>query len=462
MGRTVFLHTFGCQMNESDSSRMLESLVREGWSAAEGPEGADLILVNSCAIREKADQKLFSALGRYKQEKRSRGALIGVAGCVAQQQKEKLLRRAPYVDFVIGPDNLAALPELVRVADSGGAPSVATGWMDSESYVFPRADPEQSRGRVTAFVTAMKGCDNVCSFCVVPRTRGRELSRPYPEVVGEVAALAEVGLREATLIGQNVNSFAGGCDFPTLLRRVAEVPGLRRLRFTTSHPHDFGDGLIRCYAELPLLCPHLHLPFQSGSDEVLRRMRRDYDAAGYEAKIAALRETAPAVGLTSDVIVGFPGETEDDFEATLRLVERVRFDNLYSFIYSSRPHTAARLREVEWGLVPEAAKLARLERLQALQRRISAEIFGAAVGTEVRVLVEGPSRSDPSRRSGHSPENRMVNFEGEAPPGAIVDVAIDFASPASLGGRLARIVELPPPLPPAKASRPPAPLRILA
>lgn len=461
MGRKVFLHTFGCQMNEGDSARMLESLVRDGWTAAEAPGGADLILVNSCAIREKADQKLFSALGRYADEKRRGGVLIGVAGCIAQQEKERLLRRAPYVDFVLGPDNLAALPDLIRAAEAGNPPSVATDFMDSEHYVFPRADPEQARGRATAFVTAMKGCDNVCSFCVVPRTRGRELSRPYAEIVGEILSLIQVGLREVTLIGQNVNSFSGGCDFPSLLRRVAEVPGLRRLRFTTSHPHDFGPGLIRCFAELSVLCPHLHLPFQSGSDEVLRRMRRDYRAADYEAKIQALRAAAPGVALTSDVIVGFPGETEDDFAATLRLVERIRFDNLFSFAYSGRPHTAARLREVEWGTVPEPVKLLRLLRLQALQRRISLELFGAVVGTRIQVLVEGPSRTDPSRLTGHSPENRRVNFEGDAPPGALVEVAIDSANAAALCGRQAGVVEAPPPLP-ALSPRPPARLRIVA
>ena len=397
MAKKVYIHTFGCQMNESDSLRMLESLVTDGWAATGDSAQADLILLNTCAIREKAEQKLFSALGRYREAKTSRGTLLGVAGCVAQQEKGKLLERAPYVDFVLGPDNLAALPELVRSARQGSIPRVETDWMDSEAYVFPRADPEQSRGRVTAFVTAMKGCDNVCSFCVVPHTRGRELSRPYAEVVREVADLVDVGVREVTLIGQNVNSFSGGCDFPSLLRRVSEVPGLLRLRFTTSHPHDFGDDLIRCYAELPNLCPHLHLPVQSGSDTVLKRMRRDYTAAGYAAKIAALRAAAPRVALTSDIIVGFPGETEDDFEATLRLVERVGYDNLYSFLYSSRPHTTARLKEVEWGEVPHAIQLQRLDRLQEMQRRVSSAIMASAIGTDVEVLVEGPSRTDGER-----------------------------------------------------------------
>ncbi|MHB8418917.1 MAG: tRNA (N6-isopentenyl adenosine(37)-C2)-methylthiotransferase MiaB [Myxococcales bacterium] len=440
--QTVFIHTFGCQMNESDSLRMLEALSREGWGTAAGPESADLILLNTCAIREKAEQKLYSALGRYRAVKERRGALLAVAGCVAQQEKARLIRRAPYVDFVLGPDNLAALPELARAARAGSRRQVATDWMDEERYVFPRADPEGAQG-ATAFVTAMKGCDNVCSFCVVPHTRGRELSRPYPEIVTEVARLAEVGVREVTLIGQNVNSFSGGCDFPSLLRRIGEVPGLRRLRFTTSHPHDFGEALVRCFAELPVLCPHLHLPVQSGSDRVLARMRRDYSAAEYEAKVASLRAAAPRVALTSDVIVGFPGETEEDFEATLQLVARVRYDNLFSFAYSSRPHTAARLREVEWGVLPQGVKIERLERLQSLQRAITLETMQRTVGAEVEVLVEGRSRTDPERLCGHTPENRMVNLDGEAPVGSLAAVAVETASAAALSGRILRVIEGP-------------------
>ncbi len=450
----VYIHTFGCQMNESDSLRMLESLARAGWTAAAAPEEADLILLNTCAIRDKAEQKLYSALGRYRAVKKARGALLGVAGCVAQQEKEKLVRRAPYVDFVLGPDNLAALPELVRSAREGTR-QVATDWMDSEAYVFPRADPSQSRGRVTAFVTAMKGCDNVCAFCVVPHTRGRELSRPYADVVAEVADLVEVGVRAVTLIGQNVNSFSGGCDFASLLRRVAAVPGLARLRFTTSHPHDFGEALIRCYAELPVLCPHLHLPVQSGSDAVLARMRRDYTTEAYEAKVAALRRALPGVALTSDIIVGFPGETEEDFARTLDLVERVRYDNLFSFVYSSRPHTAARLREAEWGVVPYSVQIERLGRLQALQRAITLEAMAAKVGTEVEVLVEGPSRTDPGKLSGHAPGNQMVNLDGDAPAGSIARVAIEGATVAALRGRqLAQVAAAPATARPRRARLP--------
>ena len=439
MAKSVYIHTFGCQMNESDSARMREALAREAWVTAEGPEAADLILLNTCAIREKAEQKLFSALGRYREEKDARGALIGVAGCVAQQEKGRILDRAPYVDFVLGPDNLAALPGIVRQLEADRRPVVQTDWMDSSAYLFPRADPEAARGRVTAFVTAMKGCDNVCSFCVVPHTRGRELSRPYTEIVAEVAALTEVGVREVTLIGQNVNSFSGGCGFPELLRRVAAVPGLSRLRFTTSHPHDFSPALAECYAPAPLgepkLMPHLHLPVQCGSDTVLARMRRDYSVAAYEAKIAAFRALAPAAALTSDIIVGFPGETDADFEGTLALVERTQFDNLFSFVYSSRPKTTARFKEQEWGLVPEPMKIARLERLQALQRGIATRKMAERIGCEVEVLVEGASRHDPRRRTGHTPQNQVVNFEGSAPTGAVARVSVEASTASSLSGR---------------------------
>src|SRR5713101_3681569 len=267
-------------MNEHDSARMGESLLRAGWVPAEAADSADLVLLNTCAIREKAEDKLYSALGRYRMVKAQRGARIGVAGCVAQQEKEGLLERAPYVDFVLGPDQIARIAEL---AEQGG---VETGWVPSEEYVFPQADPEGARGKATAFVTATKGCDNVCSFCVVPHTRGREVSRPYGEIVREVAALAAVGVREVTLIGQNVNSYSGGCSFAQLIRRVAAVPDLRRIRFTTS----------------------------------------------------------PQVALTSDIICGFPGETEEEHGRTLALLRRVPYDNLFSFVFSERPHTAAALR----------------------------------------------------------------------------------------------------------------------
>src|SRR6266542_1565942 len=294
--RKVFVHTFGCQMNDSDSARMVELLGRHGFAATPHPEDADLILLNTCAVREKAEQKLLSALGRYREHKARRGTLIAVGGCVAQQEKERLLARVPYLDFVFGPDNISKLPEMVERARRERF--AETGWMASEEYVFPRADPEAARGRPSAFVTAMKGCDNVCSFCIVPHTRGREISRPYPEVVAECAALAEVGVREVTLIGQNVNSYAGGCTFAELLRRVGAVPGLARVRFTTSHPHDLSEALVDAFCDEPKVMPHFHLPVQSGSDPVLVRMRRDYTVAEYMGRFDKLRAARPGIAVT--------------------------------------------------------------------------------------------------------------------------------------------------------------------
>ncbi|HVP66774.1 MAG TPA: tRNA (N6-isopentenyl adenosine(37)-C2)-methylthiotransferase MiaB [Anaeromyxobacteraceae bacterium] len=435
-GPKVYVHTFGCQMNESDSDRMLEILAGRSWSRASSPEDAELILLNTCSVREKAEQKLLSALGRYREHKARRGALIAVGGCVAQQEKEGLLRRVPYVDFVFGPDNIGRLPEMVDRARRRER-FVETGWMDSEEYVFPRADPEAARGRATAFVTAMKGCDNVCSFCVVPRTRGREVSRPYADIVAETAALVGVGVREVTLIGQNVNSYRGGCTFAALLRRVAAVPGMERIRFTTSHPHDLSDELVQVFADEPRVVPHFHLPVQSGSDPVLRRMRRDYTVEEYLERHRRLREARPGIAITTDFIVGFPGESDEDFEASLRLLGRVRFENSFSFLFSPRPHTGAALHvgsSREWAEVPREVAVARLERLQALQRDIAAEALRGQLGREVEVLVEGPS--DEGGWLGRTPENRVVHLQpgGRAlATGSLVRARVVRAGHSSLG-----------------------------
>jgi tRNA-2-methylthio-N6-dimethylallyladenosine synthase len=439
--RGVFVHTFGCQMNESDSDRMVELLGRHAFARVASPEDADLILLNTCAVREKAEQKLLSALGRYREVKARRGALIAVSGCVAQQEKDRLLKRVPYVDFVFGPDNIGKLPGMLARAE-GRERFAETGWMDSEEYVFPRADPEAARGRTTAFVTAMKGCDNVCAFCIVPHTRGREVSRAYPDVVAECAALAEVGVREVTLIGQNVNSYAGGCSFAELLRRVAAVPGIARIRFTTSHPHDLSDALVEVFRDEPRVMPHFHLPVQSGSDAVLARMRRDYGVAQYLERFEALSAARPGIAITTDFIVGFPGETDEDFDASLALLERARFEQSFSFLFSPRPHTVAALRmngAPEWTEVPRDVAVERLERLQAAQRRIAAEILAAQLGAEVEVLVEGPS-DERGERLGRTPENRLVHFAGEeheAPAGAVVRVRVTRAGGSSLSGALA-------------------------
>ncbi|WP_248343864.1 tRNA (N6-isopentenyl adenosine(37)-C2)-methylthiotransferase MiaB [Anaeromyxobacter paludicola] len=437
--RKVFVHTFGCQMNEADSARMVELLGRHAFTATPHPEDADLILLNTCAVREKAEQKLLSALGRYREHKARRGALLAVSGCVAQEQKGKLLSRVPYLDFVFGPDNISRLPELVERAVQKER-FAETGWMDSEEYVFPAADPEAARGRIGAFVTVMKGCDNVCAFCIVPHTRGREVSRPFAEVLDECAALTAVGVREVTLIGQNVNSYVGGCSFAELLRKVAALPGIARIRFTTSHPHDLSDALIETFRDEPKVMPHFHLPVQAGSDEVLRRMRRDYTVEEYLERHGRLEAARPGIAITTDFIVGFPGEGDEDFEGSLRLLERARFDNSFSFVFSPRPRTVAALRlgsAPEWTEVDRDLALARLERLQALQRRIALEKNQALVGRELEVLVEGPSEGDPARRCGRAPDNRVVHFtatEAEAPAAALVPVRVTAAFPGSLSG----------------------------
>jgi tRNA-2-methylthio-N6-dimethylallyladenosine synthase len=428
-------------MNESDSERMLELLGRHAFTRVASAEDADLILLNTCSVRDKAEQKLLSALGRYREVKARRGALIAVSGCVAQQEKDRLLKRVPYVDFVFGPDNIARLPEMLARAAARERFS-ETGWMGSEEYVFPRADPEAARGRTTAFVTAMKGCDNVCAFCIVPHTRGREVSRPFPDVVGECAALAEVGVREVTLIGQNVNSYAGGCAFAELLRRVAAIGGILRVRFTTSHPHDLSPELVDVFRDEPKVMPHFHLPVQSGSDAVLARMRRDYGVAEYLDRLDRLREARPGIAITTDFIVGFPGETDRDFEASLALLERARFEQSFSFLFSPRRHTVAALRmgsAPEWAAVPREVAVERLERLQARQRRIAADVFAAQLGRTVEVLVEGPS-DEPGERRGRTPENRVVHLaadEGAAPAGALVQARIHRAGQSSLSGVIA-------------------------
>ncbi|NMO16391.1 tRNA (N6-isopentenyl adenosine(37)-C2)-methylthiotransferase MiaB [Pyxidicoccus fallax] len=454
--KRYFIHTFGCQMNVNDSLRMSEVLAKMSYEPTPVPDNADLIILNTCAIREKAEDKMLSALGRYKPVKASRGALIGVGGCVAQQEKDKLLKKVPYLDFVFGPDNIAKLPDIIGRVSEDRARVVEAAFVHSEEYVFPRADPETSRGKVTEFVTVMKGCDNVCSFCVVPHTRGREVSRAFPDVLVEVADLAKVGVREVTLIGQNVNSYAGGISFAQLLLRTAEVPGIERVRFTTSHPHDLSDELIEAFRTQPKIAPHFHLPVQCGSDRILKMMRRDYTVVQYLERLEKLRAARPGIAVTTDIIVGFPGETEEEFEMTMKLTEQVRYDNQFSFVFSPRPKTGAALRENEWGPVPHEVKIARLERLQKLQRKISGEITAALVGSEVEVLVEGHSRYDATKRFGRTPENRTVNFDGDAPAGAIVKVKVERATPNQLAGNQVSVLSLPTvePLPVAPAASP--------
>ncbi|MBL8920683.1 MAG: tRNA (N6-isopentenyl adenosine(37)-C2)-methylthiotransferase MiaB [Myxococcaceae bacterium] len=441
--KRVFIHTFGCQMNVNDTMRMSEALASMQYAPTPAPESADLIILNTCSIREKAEDKMLSALGRYRQVKLQRGALIGVGGCVAQQEKNRILERVPYVDFVFGPDAIQKLPEIIQRVEADRVRVVETAWVDSEDYVFPRADPNTSRGKATEFITVMKGCDNVCAFCVVPHTRGREVSRPFGDILQEAASLTTVGVREVTLVGQNVNSYRGGVSFAQLLLRTAQVPGIERVRFTTSHPHDLSDELIEAFRVEPKIMGHFHLPVQSGSDEVLERMRRDYTVAEYLERLGKLREARPGIAVTTDIIVGFPGETDEDFEKTYQLTEQVRYAGQFSFIYSPRPKTAAAMREGEWGAVPHEVKIARLERLNALQKKLSVEFNAAQVGQTVEVLVEGASRTDPTRRFGRTSHNTTVNFDGDAPIGALARVAIGAASAASLSGRQVGIDSLP-------------------
>ncbi len=441
--KRVFIHTFGCQMNVNDTLRMSEALASMQYSPTPTAENADLIILNTCSIREKAEDKMLSALGRYRQVKLQRGALIGVGGCVAQQEKNRILERVPYVDFVFGPDAIQKLPEIIGRVEADRVRVVETAWVDSESYVFPRADPNTSRGKATEFITVMKGCDNVCSFCVVPHTRGREVSRPFTEVLNEAASLTTVGVREVTLVGQNVNSYAGGISFAQLLLRTAQVPGIERVRFTTSHPQDLSDELIEAFRIEPKIMSHFHLPVQSGSNEVLERMRRHYTIAQYLGQLEKLRAARPDIAVTTDIIVGFPGETDDDFEKTYQLAEQVRYAGQFSFIYSPRPKTGASMREAEWGAVAHDVKITRLERLNAMQKKLSVEFNAKYVGQTVEVLVEGSSKTDATRRFGRTSQNTTVNFDGDAPIGALVKVQIQSASAASMSGKQLSVDSLP-------------------
>ncbi|MDR0965731.1 MAG: tRNA (N6-isopentenyl adenosine(37)-C2)-methylthiotransferase MiaB [Myxococcales bacterium] len=436
-GLSFCIQTFGCQMNEYDSERMAELLTRSGMRPVAEIEQADLVLLNTCAVREKPSHKVVSLLGRLRPRQGTRRGAhrqrLAVAGCVAQHQKEELLRQVPWLDLVIGPDAIPRLPELVERAFDGER-ICDTSFTDRHAYAFPNAQSETVRGRASALVTVMKGCNNGCAYCVVPRTRGREQSRPKAEVLAEVRGMAEAGVREVVLIGQNVNSYDGGCSFAALLSAVSEVTGIERIRFTTSNPHDLGDDLVEAFARLPKLMPSFHLPVQSGSDRVLAQMRRGYTVADYLARIDKLRAARPGIALTTDIIAGFPGETEAEFEETIALCERVRYENVYSFVFSPRAGTSAARHEAEWGIVPHEEKVRRLEKLQAIARDISLSFAQAKVGQAVEVLVEGVSKTRADRLFGRTPESRTVNFEGNARAGELVMVEIASASSNALFG----------------------------
>ena len=420
-------------MNAVDSARMLSLLSSADYNAAATLEDADLVLLNTCSIREKADQKIYSDLGTLRRWKRRRpGRLVAVGGCLAQQDGETLRKRAPHVDIVFGTHNIANLPEMVRRAERR-LPTLALGM--EEGIAHWNIVPLLPAGAVSAMVAIMQGCDNFCAYCVVPLVRGREVSRPAAEILAEVRALAGLGVLEVVLLGQNVNSYGkkeGEIPFPELLRRISALGRIARIRFITSHPRDLDDRTIRLFGEMETLCPHVHLPLQSGSDRVLEAMGRGYTRGEYLAKVEALRRVRPEMAFSSDVIVGFPGETEDDFRETLAVMEEVRFDSSFSFRFSSRPGTRA--AEMEGKVDPREA-VERLRRLQELQAAHTRERLAAWVGREAAVLVEGTSARDPGMRCGRTACNKTVNFTPGSSERAIRSVLVTGAGTHSLVGK---------------------------
>jgi len=420
-------------MNAVDSARMLSLMSSADYLAAATLEEADLVLLNTCSIREKADQKIYSDLGTLRRWKLRRpGRLVGVGGCLAQQDGEELRKRAPHVDIVFGTHNIANLPEMVRRAERR-LPTLAIG-MDEEMGHWDVA-PHLPAGAVSAMVAIMQGCDNFCAYCVVPLVRGREVSRPAGDILSEVRDLAGRGVVEVVLLGQNVNSYGkkeGEIPFPELLRRISAIERIRRIRFITSHPRDLDDRTIRLFEEMETLCPHVHLPLQSGSDRVLEAMGRGYTRGEYLAKIDALRQVRPGIAFSSDFIVGFPGETEDDFRVTLSVMREVRFDSSFSFRFSSRPGTRA--AEMKEKVDPQVAA-GRLRRLQELQAMHTRERLTTLVGREVTVLVEGTSARDPGMRCGRTACNKMVNFTPGSFDGPIRTVLVTGAGTHSLVGK---------------------------
>ena len=440
----LHIKTFGCQMNEYDSDKMADVL-REarGMEPTDDPRAADLILFNTCSVREKAQEKVFHDLGRIKHLKQSRpGLLIGVGGCVASQEGAGIVARAPYVDLVFGPQTLHRLPQMIAERERSGQPQVDISFPEIEK--FDHLPPARVEG-VTAFVSIMEGCSKYCSFCVVPYTRGEEVSRPLDDVLTEVADLAQHGVREINLLGQNVNAFrgrvgstdaAGVADFATLLQHIAEIPGIDRIRYTTSHPKEFTQRLVDAYAGVPQLVDHVHLPVQAGSDRVLAAMKRGYTVLEYKSIVRRLRAVRPHISISSDFIVGFPGETEADFEKTLALIDELGFDTSFSFVYSRRPGTPAADLPDD---TQQDVKLARLQRLQAAINRHAASISDAMLGTRQQVLVEGPSKRDASELTGRTANNRIVNFAGSPDlVGRMIELQITQVFAHSLRGRLER------------------------
>ncbi len=440
MTKKLYIKTFGCQMNEYDSDRMADVLAAsEEIEKIDSPEDADIILFNTCSVREKAQEKVFHDLGRVRHLKQAKPHLvIGVGGCVASQEGDAIIRRAPYVDIVFGPQTLHRLPQLIRERRASGRPQVDTSFPEIEKFDYlPPARVEGS----SAFVSIMEGCSKFCSFCIVPYTRGEEVSRPLDDVLAEIAGQAAQGVREVTLLGQNVNAYRGlmaddeTADLAYLLDCVHDMPGIERIRYTTSHPREMTPRLIEAYGRLPKLVSHLHLPVQSGSDRVLAAMKRGYTVLEYKSIVRRLRAVRPDLSLSTDFIVGFPGETEADFEATMKLIEDVGFDASFSFLYSPRPGTPAA------ELADDTPQELRAQRLMRLQKRIESQaqaISAAMVGTVQRILVEGVSKKDAAELTGRTDNNRIVNFTAPLRlAGGFVDVSITAALPHSLRGEIA-------------------------
>ncbi len=435
----LYIKTMGCQMNEYDSAKMADVLRdSHGYELTDSPEDADLLLVNTCSIREKAQEKVFSELGRWRLLKEKNPSVrIGVGGCVASQEGDGITQRAPFVDVVFGPQTLHRLPEMIDDAASTRASVIDVSFPEIEKF---DSLPEPRAEGPTAFVSVMEGCSKYCSFCVVPYTRGEEISRPFDDVIAEVASLAEQGVREVNLLGQNVNAYRGPmhdgqiADLATLIYYVAAIEGIDRIRFTTSHPVEFTDSLVQAYAEVPKLASYLHLPVQHGSDRVLAAMKRGHTILEYKQKIRRLREARPGLSLSSDFIIGFPGETDRDFEALMSLVAEVGFDQSFSFIYSARPGTPAASLDDD---TPMDVKKQRLQILQARINQQALEISKGMVGTTQRVLVEKTSKKSAAQVAGRTENNRWVNFDGDPTLiGEFVDVVITEALPNSLRGRL--------------------------
>jgi len=437
MAGKVFIKTHGCQMNEYDSAKMVDVLAAaHGLELAQSAQEADVLLLNTCSIREKAQEKVFSQLGQWRELKQQRPELIiGVGGCVASQEGDALRKRAPFVDLVFGPQTLHRLPAMIDAVRGERSPVVDVSFPEIEKF---DCLPEPRAEGPTAFLSIMEGCSKYCTFCVVPYTRGEEVSRPFDGIIAEAVSLADQGVREINLLGQNVNAYRGSmddgsiADLALLITYIAAIDGIGRIRYTTSHPQEMSDSLISVYAEVPELVSHLHLPVQSGSDRVLAAMKRNHTTLEYKSRIRRLREVRPELSLSSDFIIGFPGETGDDFESTMRLIEELGFDHSFSFIYSRRPGTLAAGMPDD---VPMEVKKQRLARLQARIQEMSARISADMVGTEQRILVEGPSRKNPAQMAGRTENNRMVNFDaGSELIGRFVRVRISAALPNSLRG----------------------------